>query len=741
MLNYSVIFKMYIKILRRLILGFILSILIFFSHPQTIFADSLGSWSNTTNLPNPLASHISYTSANKISVVGGANTVVVPTNISSVINNADGSLLPWISSGSALSLFWHSSAIKDNFLYVLGGATFPPTVSINTVYKGVIDNQGVITSWTSLTPLPQNLSIGSSTVVGTRLYFAGGFTNGGSTNQNVYFANINVDGTIGSWTIAGLLPEPMSGFGMVENGNNLIVFGGYTGSVYSDKVYRASINLDGTISAFIETAALPEAVYRSAYIKVGSTIISAGGRNGTNSLNKIYYANINLDGTIDSWQQSANNLPEALYATAAAYANGFMYVTGGHNDALYFNTVYYAPVNVSNEIDLAVPLLKQTEPLWGGFMYDSADQWAPPPEPVDIARWGCALTSAAMVFQYYGITKLPNGIDLNPGTLNVFLKNDINLDSTKDGYRYEGHVNWAELSNISKLGKSQNPGFAYDVLEFSAYDGHNNDLLQNDIENGNPVILQEPGHFVVAKGINEDDKFKINDPFYEKSSLSEYGDTSLSMKRFIPADSDLSYIVVSTQDSINMILKDSLGNEVGMHTTEYPIKNPETGTDNGDPAKFIYFSKPTGGDYSILVNASSPTNYEIQILTYDSDGQHEKFIFSGIVEPGDEDNYSIAFDKNNSGNSTSTQDITFDSLIADIKSLYSLHEINFGNYLYLLVQARTAKGLSGNQVTKAGSIALLKAMDRQILRAKGRGVSNNAYNILHNDIQTLLSSI
>ena len=70
---------MYRKILRRLILGFILSILIFFSHPQLTFADPLGNWLSTTNLPNPLASHISYTSANKISVVGGANTVVIPT--------------------------------------------------------------------------------------------------------------------------------------------------------------------------------------------------------------------------------------------------------------------------------------------------------------------------------------------------------------------------------------------------------------------------------------------------------------------------------------------------------------------------------------------------------------------------------------------------------------------------------------------------------------------------------------
>ena len=275
--------------LRRLILGFILSILIFFSHPQLTFADPLGNWLSTTNLPNPLASHISYTSANKISVVGGANTVVIPTNISSVINNADGSLLPWISSGSTLTLFWHSSAIKDNFLYILGGATFPPTVSLDTVYKGVIDNQGIITSWTSLTPLPQNLSIGSATVVGNRLYFAGGFTNGGSTNQNVYFASINPDGTIGSWTVAGLLPAPMSGFGMVEYNNYLIVIGGETsGGVKRNKVYKALVNSDGSLSAFTPTSDLPEAVYRAGVIRIGSTLVSIGGYTGINTLDKIY---------------------------------------------------------------------------------------------------------------------------------------------------------------------------------------------------------------------------------------------------------------------------------------------------------------------------------------------------------------------------------------------------------------------------------------------------------------------
>ncbi len=154
--------------------------------------------------------------------------------------------------------------------------------------------------------------------------------------------------------------------------------------------------------------------------------------------------------------------------------------------------------------DLNVPLLRQTDPLWGAQVYDSASRWSP--AHATISDWGCAETSAAMILQYYGITKLPNNINLDPGTLNTWLKNQ------PDGYIGNGLLNWLAISRLSKLAKTNNPNFIYDALEYRRK-GIDKVSLTDDINAGQPDILEEPGHFIVGKGINAD-TFNINDPYY-----------------------------------------------------------------------------------------------------------------------------------------------------------------------------------------------------------------------------------
>lgn len=72
--------------------------------------------------------------------------------------------------------------------------------------------------------------------------------------------------------------------------------------------------------------------------------------------------------------------------------------------------------STTDKINLSVPLIKQTNAFWANQTYDNAQSWSP--HFKTISDWGCALTSYAMVLNYYGYNKLPNGQALDPGTLN-----------------------------------------------------------------------------------------------------------------------------------------------------------------------------------------------------------------------------------------------------------------------------------------------------------------------------------
>ena len=82
--------------------------------------------------------------------------------------------------------------------------------------------------------------------------------------------------------------------------------------------------------------------------------------------------------------------------------------------------------------------------------YDGANYWSPLAKT--IKNWGCALTTYAMVLNYFGINKLPDGAILDPGSLNNWLKkNNGYIDGKNTGY-----LNPLALSSLSKQAKKIN---------------------------------------------------------------------------------------------------------------------------------------------------------------------------------------------------------------------------------------------------------------------------------------------
>ncbi len=729
--------------------------LLVFVNPAFASSDPTNPWTSSPNvLPYSLSTQV-VGGNNNLFIVGGANSDDYSLVNSSTENPSDGSISSWTQSLNGLPETRYASSVVNfnNNIYLLGGRLYDGQQhSKNTVYLSKIQPNGTITAWQSLTNLPNPLALGGAVVTGGKLYYAGGSDNQDTKYNDIYVADINqTDGTIGAWSTAGHLPVATDQFGMVAYGNNIIIVGGRVdpNNIHVSTVYKASVDPStGLVSGWITMPPLPQVISASGVIVVGSTLLSVGGETTGLDIKKVYYANLDASGNFSSWQTSANDLPEPVGDAPAVYLNGYLYLTGGYDNtgSGYLNTVYYTRINNGSSSLLNVPLLKQTDPSWGSLTYDSADVWAPP-KPTDISTWGCALTSAAMIFKYYGITKLPNSIDLNPGTLNVYLKNDTHINPTKDGYIAEGYVNWVELSNISKLAKSQNPLFSHDSLEFYAADGFDSNLLTQDIQAGRPDILQVKGpsvpvsHFIVADGIDDSNNFLINDPFFNRTSLSIYNNSSLAMKRFIPANSDLSYLVLFTQSDVAVDLEDSGGNSMGVHTIEYPISNPAGAGSNGKQLKAIYFSKPASGNYTVSVSSQTNSLYNIIFLAYDINGQHKKFLYSGIVGPQNTDNYSILFSKNNNEDDLSSQNVTFDSFIADINTFSALDEIKLIERIVLVIQAETAKSFGSNSLTHKVAINMLNALKKEVDNKKENVITQVAVNILDEDISSLIQML
>jgi len=726
-----------IKVLKRgffFIFPFLIINLIYLFSSGFAFADEpISEWSSTTTLPYLLTSQPSLSFSNKVFTFGGsASTGNSHYEVLSATINSTGTLSSWETTSAPLpsALIWHSGAAKENNFYILGGReenSGSSMSSVDKVYLGTV-SEGIIPSWQELTPLPKKLQLGAAAIVGDRIYYAGGYTDAASnTNQTVYFSSINPDGTIGSWQIAGLLPDPLWALGMVENGNSLIVVGGTGDEGYSSKAYVSQINSDGTLAGWEETSSLPEPSYRAGVVRVGSKIFSIGGYAG----NKVYYTDIKSDGKLDSWVLSANLLPHWVGGTSVAVSNKHMYVIGGFDGSNYLDSVYYAKIN-NGDMDLDVSLLKQTSEPWQGNIYDRANIWHPS-DPT-IHRWGCALTSATMVLNFHGYNKLPDSTVLDPGTLNIWLKNQI------DGYVGNGSMNWLAISRLSKLAKEINGITLFDALEYTRIKGENKTKLKEDIENSMPDILGVPGHFFVAKGINGE-TFNINDPYYDYLTLEEgYANTFTSLGNYKPSSTDLSYIMFVVDKDIQILLKDELGNQVGEEFLEEQLTDPIDGIPSGPPIKILYFKKPDTQDYKLFISSLNPKQYNIEIYLYDINGEVNKTETKGVTG-GVSDILTLKFDKDKLEDSETQKFVTFQSTIADINELQKLKLIRSKDVAKELIDILKSAEKSAIKGNKKIALAKLKIFEILLNKTRGMIIKENAYQILLYDLNFLKESL
>lgn len=394
--------------------------------------------------------------------------------------------------------------------------------------------------------------------------------------------------------------------------------------------------------------------------------------------------------------------------------------------------VYFDNVEIYTEDQgLDVPLLKQTDSSWGDDIYDSANLWSSNGQTM--SEWGCAVTSAAMVFKYHGLEEFENGTELDPGSLNVWLKNQ------PDGYIRNGLLNWLSLSRLSKQ-ISDNNNVTFGALEYSR-NNVDDALLTTNINSDLPTILEVPGHFVVAKGVDDaNSSYFINDPYFDVSTLADtqYNNSYLGMRTYTPVNSDLSYMMFVINEDIDIDLVDANNNSIGYEVVEDPIVDPTNTSDNNvGSMKVLYVPKPEGGEYELIVSSPSGGNYALDQYFYDVDGEVKIVSSNESLFGGNSHSYIVNFDKVNSEDSDSEliEEVTYQSIRSDIEKGYQQMEIGFG--------LRTALLALLDNVEKAKKVEISEKMLDQMIHliAKDQKISYEFAQGLIEDINNIKDSL
>ena len=208
-----------------------------------------------------------------------------------------------------------------------------------------VQNNGTLGTWSTYgTSLPGTLSYSQAIVTNGYVYLLGG-NNGSSIVSTVYYAPINSNGTLGTWSTGTSLPGALGYSQAIVTNGYVYLLGGYNGSSYTSTIYYAPINSNGTLGTWSTYGtSLPGALGISQAIVTNGYVYLLGGDNGSSWVSTVYYAPINSNGTLGTWS-TGTSLPGVLGNSQAIVTNGYVYLLGGYNGSSYTSTIYYISFN------------------------------------------------------------------------------------------------------------------------------------------------------------------------------------------------------------------------------------------------------------------------------------------------------------------------------------------------------------------------------------------------------------
>jgi len=410
------------------------------------------------------------------------------------------------------------------------------------------------------------------------------------------------------------------------------------------------------------------------------------------------------------------------YLSVAAYPLYIgLFDFAGSSNMLYFRNMaeWVCQGKPGLNTNLDVPLLKQDDERWGAEIYNNYSTDA---TNQTISKWGCALTSAVMILNYYNH-------DIAPLEFNNWLKDN-------GGYTRAHGVKFPFVAAYAVRHKniSENKfGLEYIRQDYSVVD------LRNEIEMDRPAVVEvkqslSPSgvHFVVAKGESGED-FVINDPGSDdRTLLSDYVE-SISLRKFEPTYTDASYLLVYADPDITIKIFDSNNNEVvGTYEIEEPILSNYDDELAGETIGVYSFAKPPTDDYSVEITGDGGL-YKIEIDLISASGETVVKEFDGIVSKNEPDIFQVGMN-----DLDMNKFVTIDSIISDFMLAYVQGFIDWRAFYPIRAKLRTAKRFydrGNNRIYKR----MLGNVVSSIEKNTPRRISQEVSDVLKSDIKLILN--
>lgn len=292
------------------------------------YGPEISSWvTNATKFTTGRSDHTSVINNGYVYILGGTGKEVWSLDdVQFAPINSDGSLGAWMTTTPLLTpRYGHTSVVYNGYIYVIGGNKSDSKI-VNEVQYAHINSDGTVGTWNTTNPMTYTTTCHTSVVYNGYLYVIGG--RGSGNGNDVLFAKINSDGTIGGWYTATSFTSPRYAHSSVVNNGYLYVIGGqgYLGPY--NGVQFAPINSDGSLGAWNYTTSFPSGIDGQTSVVNNNYIYVIAGGDSASIIKTVQYAMINSDGTIGAW----NNTTSLVYSRSSHTSvlnNGYIYSIGG----------------------------------------------------------------------------------------------------------------------------------------------------------------------------------------------------------------------------------------------------------------------------------------------------------------------------------------------------------------------------------------------------------------------------
>jgi hypothetical protein len=289
-------------------------------------------------------------------VIGGSDSSIAYANIDRAAINPDGSLGAFTSAATLTTqrtFILNATVIAGRFVYVVGGSPDGAT-ALATVERAPILADGSLGAF-AIVPNVQLVRARwdhAVAVIGDRLYVIGGATNAGASFvflDSVESAQINTDGSLGTFVEVGHIDTPREAHGVIVTSSSLYVIGGDRtagGFPAIATIERAPIFGDGTLGSFVSTGSLSAARQSFLKIAMGSGIVVAGGGGLAGDETSVEAATIGTDGMLGTFA-TIPNTTIAVNSGAGLVAGDFVYAISGVRGGVFSNAITRASIDVS----------------------------------------------------------------------------------------------------------------------------------------------------------------------------------------------------------------------------------------------------------------------------------------------------------------------------------------------------------------------------------------------------------